>query len=1155
MSIRVALRHKTHYSYDRPINLGPQLIRLRPAGHSRTPIQSYSLSVGPGDHFLNWMQDPHGNYLARCVFKEKVTALNVEVELIANLSSVNPFDFFTEPSAEQFPFEYEPAVRGELEPYLACIPAGEAMHKMLGQVDRQPRKTIDFLVELNQQLEKQINYVVRLEPGVQTPDETLQKESGSCRDSAWLLVQLLRNLGFAARFASGYLIQLAPDVKSLDGPSGTEVDFTDLHAWTEVYLPGAGWVGLDPTSGLLAGEGHIPLACTPQPQSAAPITGGLDECEVEFHHEMSVERVHEDPRVTKPYTDDQWAQIEALGHQVDERLRAGDVRLTMGGEPTFVSIDDMDGDEWQTSAVGPTKRGLAESLIRRLKQRFASGGLLHYGQGKWYPGEQLPRWAMQCLWRKDGEPLWNDPTLLANPETDYGHTQEDARRFAQTLSTHLGVNPDHAIDAFEDAMYYIWRERRLPANVDIFNSKLEEKQERERIARIFDQGLAAAVGVVLPVQYRWWDATPAWRSGPWVVRSDELFLIPGDSSMGYRLPLQSLLYEGKEIYPRHYFEPDPFAQPVEVPRPSPVWQQALLPTAVGEAEGNAPASQYDETYARSYAKVGGPDGAGYSSGVGTGNGNGTPFDPANPYNGSQGVGAPFAVDTQYDDPSNVVRTALCVEPRSGLLHVFMPPIDQSNVYFDLISAVEKTCEELSLPVVIEGYSPPHDSNIEVLKVTPDPGVIEVNVQPSTNWEQLVDVTTAIYDDARLTRLGTEKFDLDGSHTGTGGGNHVVMGGASPADSPWLRRPDLLKSFLGFWQNHPSLSYLFSGKFVGPTSQAPRADESRVDALYELKIACEQVQRGKECPPWMVDRIFRNFLIDGEGNTHRSEFCIDKLFSPDSATGRLGLVEFRAFEMPPHARMSLTQQLLLRSLMAKFWDKPYEQPLVDWKTSLYDRWMLPHFIWQDFEDVVEEVQQDGIPLDANWFDAHCEFRFPYIGHFNQRGVNVELRRAVEPWHVLGEEPGGGGMARYVDSSVERIQVKVSGMPDSRFTLACNGRRVPLHPTGIEGEFVAGVRFRAWQPPSCLHPTIGIDSPLRFDLVDTWLNRSLGGCQYHVGHPGGLNPTSFPVNALEAESRRATRFFDFGHTPGLDKIQLETSSPELPMTLDLRRGKSV
>ncbi|TWT37746.1 Transglutaminase-like superfamily protein [Posidoniimonas corsicana] len=1153
MSIHVALHHKTTYSYSDLIGLGPQVIRLRPAPHSRTPILSYSLRVQPDNHFLNWQQDPYGNYQARCVFPEKARELSVEVDLVASLSSINPFDFFTEPQAEEFPFAYDAHSLRDLKPYMALDPAGPRMHALLATVDRRPRKTIDFLVELNQRLQREIGYVVRLEPGVQTCEQTLELGTGSCRDSAWLLCQALRHIGFASRFVSGYLIQLVADQKSLDGPSGPEADFTDLHAWTEVYLPGAGWVGLDPTSGLLASEGHIPLACTPHPVSAAPITGAHDECDsVDFDFQMSVARVHEDPRVTKPYTEEEWNEIEALGHKVDERLAHHDVRLTMGGEPTFVSIDDMDGEEWQTAAVGPNKRRLGNDLLLRLKRRFGAGGLLHFGQGKWYPGESLPRWAMHCYWRKDGEPIWQNDSLFAPDGVNLGHTAEDAARFAKALAERLAVNPDHAIDAYEDSMYYAWRERRLPANVNPRDSKLEDVEERERIARVFEQGLTSAVGVTLPLQFRWWEAEPRWQSGAWVVRSDEMFLIPGDSPMGYRLPLQSLLYLGKSTTSQDYFERDTMEALADLPRYESLRRRHAQPALVGGGVGLGGEGDPFGALRRR--------GGAYGDGPGSWNGNGdggpghaeqpeqAPEDPEDRYNPAN----VFKADVNYNDPSEVVRTALCVEPRGGVLHVFMPPADRLEVYLDLVTAIEETAESLGTQLVIEGYLPPHDPRLQHIKVTPDPGVLEVNVHPAESWDELVDITTGVYEDARNSRLGTEKFDQDGSHTGTGGGNHVVMGGASVADSPWLRRPDLLKSFLTYWQNHPSLSYIFSGKFVGPTSQAPRVEEARADSLYELKIAFEQIQAGRDCPPWLVDRVFRHLLVDGTGNTHRSEFCIDKLFSPDGPTGRLGLVEFRAFEMPPHARMSLTQQLLLRALVARFWENPYEQPPVTWGTTLHDRWMLPHFIWQDFQDVAEEMDQAGFPIKPEWFAAHWEFRFPVIGRFTQRGVHVELRRAIEPWYVLGEEPGGGALARYVDSSVERLEVKVSGMTDPRYVLTCNGRRTPLHPTGVQNEYVAGVRYRAWQPPSCLHPTIPVHGPLVFDLVDAWMDRSMGGCQYHIGHPGGNNPTSFPVNALEAESRRATRFFSFGHTPGPVKIPSAETNPEFPLTLDLRRG---
>lgn len=1118
MSIHVALRHTTHYHFDRPVTLSPHVIRLKPAAHSRTAIESYSLNILPTKHFINWQQDPFGNYLARLVFPELTREFKVDVEVIADLTVIDPFNFFAEDYAESWPFSYPEALHKELTPYLETEANGPRFSRYLEGIPREPRRSVDFLVELNQRLQQAISYTIRLEPGVQSCEQTLELRCGSCRDTAWLLVQLLRHLGLAARFVSGYLVQLAPDEKPLDGPSGAAEDFTDLHAWAEVYLPGAGWVGLDPTSGLFAGEGHIPLACTPQPSSAAPIEGYTDPCEVEFSFSNTVTRFREDPRVTKPYTEVQWAQIQALGRRVDADLQRLDVRLTQGGEPTFVAIDSKDAPEWHTAALGTHKRERAEVLVRRLKSRFTHGALLHTAQGKWYPGEPLPRWALGLFWRKDGVPVWQDERWLAAGNQNYGHTEADAQRFATTLTQHLGLAPQQVLPAYEDALYYLHQEAQTPLNLDAACAQLDDSLERRTLAAKLSRGLNTPAGYVLPLAWDWERAR--WYSARWEFRRERLYLVPGDSPLGLRLPLESL----------------PWTQPIEA--------------ETDPFESLPPLADFHGEVAQRYS-----------------------FREITPDAHPEIHPQPYA-DTQQRTVIKVPHTAVAVEARQGCLHVFLPPLQRLEHALELIAAVEQTAILLQLPVIVEGYAPPNDGRLEKLLVTPDPGVIEVNIHPARSWDELESHTLALYEEARQARLGTEKFMLDGRHTGTGGGNHVTFGSDNPADSPFLRRPDLLQSLLTYWQHHPSLSYFFSGLFVGPTSQAPRADEGRLDALYELEVAFQQVPVGGAEQPWIVDRLFRHLLTDLTGNTHRAEFCIDKLYSPDSASGRQGLLEFRAFEMPPHAQMSLTQMLLLRALVARFWAKPYAKPLVRWGTELHDRWMLPHYLWEDLKSVLAELAECGYPLQADWFSPFLEFRFPRYGQLQVGDMQMELRGAIEPWLVLGEEASHQGTARYVDSSVERLQVQVTGLTDSRYVITCNGRRVPLRSTGMRGVYVAGVRYRAWQPPSALHPLIGIHAPLVFDFIDTWNERSIAGCIYHVAHPGGRASEHFPVNAYEAESRRQTRFAT-GHTPGVftpppwveslaqfveDSTRLGPMLPpaeelpeEHPYTLDLRRGR--
>ncbi|WP_435258534.1 DUF2126 domain-containing protein [Thioclava sp. FR2] len=1136
MAIHASIYHLTHYRYDRPVSLSPQIIRLRPAPQSRTKVISHSLKVSPSGHFVNHQQDPYGNWLARFVFPEPVTEFKIEVDLVADMTVYNPFDFFVEEEAEFWPFDYPRDLSDDLVIYRTPEPAGPLLQSFLDQTPKDRSRTIDFLVALNARVQNIVNYTIRMEPGVQQPEETLHLKSGSCRDSSWLLVQALRHFGFAARFVSGYLIQLTPDLKSLDGPSGTEVDFTDLHAWVEAYIPGAGWIGLDPTSGLLTGESHIPLAATPHYRNAAPISGGFTAVgtpKTDFAFDMKVRRVAEHPRITKPFSDEAWQKLNETGRQVDASLAEQDLRLTMGGEPTFVSIDDFESSEWNTAAVGPKKRDLADQLIRRLRGRFAPTGFLHYGQGKWYPGESLPRWTFSLYWRRDGLPVWKNADLVAKEARDYQVSADHAHDFMSTFAEKLGISGDHAQPAYEDPAEWILKEANLPPNVSPENSKLKDPEERSRFARVFSRGLSEPSGFVLPIQ-RWQSKAfgHRWKSEKWKPRRGHLFLIPGDSPVGFRLPLAGLPY----ITPAQY----PYLYPTDPSVVRPALPDFHAKLAARRAEVEAEMARIAQEALEEAAQI-------------------PPVSPGHVQNRETKVEESRRqriVPQEGVDPSEGwVRTAIAMEPRDGRLCLFMPPCESLEDYLELIAAAEETASDLNLPVHIEGYSPPNDPRLNVIRVAPDPGVIEVNIHPAHSWEDCVATTEAIYEEARQCRLGADKFMIDGRHTGTGGGNHVVVGGATMEDSPFLRRPDLLKSLILMWQRHPSLSYLFSGLFVGPTSQAPRIDEARQDSLYELEIALSQigdpVGGGPLPPPWLVDRLLRNILIDVTGNTHRAEICIDKLYSPDGPTGRLGLVEFRGFEMPPHPRMNLAQQLLIRAIIARCAKAPLNSTPVRWGTTLHDRFMLPHFIWQDFLDLLRDLASHEFNLDPVWYQAQAEFRFPFCGQITVEGVHLELRQALEPWHVLGETGAIGGTVRYTDSSVERLQVRMTSLSQDRYRVMCNRRPVPLCRTETSGEAVGAVRFKAWQPAAALHPVLPVNAPLTFDIFDDWTGRAIGGCVYHVAHPGGRNYDTFPVNGNEAEARRLARFESHGHQPGSYRPQTERPHPDFPMTLDLRR----
>jgi uncharacterized protein (DUF2126 family)/transglutaminase-like putative cysteine protease len=1062
MGIQVELHHRTGYRYERAVSLGPQVIQLRPAPHCQTPILSYALELVPTEHILNWQFDALGNHLARVIFPGKTSELIVDVTLVADMTPINPFAFFLDSGFETFPFEYPPELAQNLESYLFREPAGPQLKAFLEEIPTAAQGTVTFVGSVTARVRDHVGYVTRLEHGVQGSEQTLREQTGSCRDSAWLLVEVFRSFGLAARFVSGYLIQLVSDEPREEDAPGPKMDSADLHAWAEVFLPGAGWIGVDPTSGLFTAEGHIPLVCTPSPSQAAPIWGTVEPAKVDFSFSLSVRLLNGAPSLTRPYSDGEWARVREVAHAVDRQLIEQDVRLTMGGEPTFVGIDEAESPQWNLEALGAIKWSRALVLIRRLRERTAPGGLLHFGQGKWYPGEPLPRWAIHCISRVDGVPVWEDADLIAREEQGTSFGIGASLRFLEGLARRLQVPDQNILAAFEPA------------------DEISEAAE--------------PTGYILPLRRRQPGGRLAWSSQLWFERPERLILFPGDSPIGYRITAELM----------------PFVAPDE-----------LIYETEGEGEGALvklpawPARQ--------------PNLFGIAPEA----------DPLPP------------LSSQAETAPEMIRPALCVQAVEGRLHVFLPYTPVAADYLDLVAAVEDTCLHLGVSVWLEGYTPPHDPRLRFYGLTPDPGVLEVNLPPTANWDDLEELNAILHEEAHGNRLIAGKFAYDGSHLSTGGGSHIVLGAETVMGSPVLRRPDLLRSMVTFWQRHPSLSYLFSGMYVGPTSQYPRVDEARVDALYELELAFSQLLPGGECPPGILDGLFRNLLVDVTGNTHRAEFCIDKMYPPEGQGLRLGLLELRAFEMPPHFRMGLVQMLLVRALVSIFWKQPFTEELVRWEGTLHDRFMLPYFVQDDFKEVMRYVRSAGLAFEDEWFRTHLEFRFPKIGSVTAEGVELELRQALEPWNVLAEETNSGRTGRSVDSSLERMQLKVTGLTaGSRFVVACNGRRVPLTPTGTSGEAVAGIRYRARRLSAALHPTIPIHTPLIFDLIDTWKNRSVARCTYFAGPPDGTVHTTRPCDAEEARARRLQRF-QVSEPPSEPMLSPEEEkNPIFPMTLDLR-----
>jgi len=1099
---RVAITHRIEQRFERQLRLSTHWLRLRPAPQTRARVSAYSLVVHAQPHFLNWVRDPFENHLARLDLPEPIAALGIEVELIAELEPINPFDFLSEPYAGQHPFEYPAQLQKELAPYLQVAAPGPKLRAWLAALDRSASSTTERLDHVNGKIHETHALMpanVAHVAGPVDPELLLARGLGSCWDLAWLLTLSLRHLGLAARFACGYRVVLADAVTGLDSLS--------VHAWAEAYIPGAGWIGLDPAAGLFTAETYFPLACAPDPMRALPMVGSREVGAGTHVETLQVRRLLP-ARDAWPYSDTQWLDIQALGRHVEIDLARQRLKPTLGVSLSFVASAAAGAPEWNTAALGPDKRRAAEALLERLQQRAGAGAVPHLGQGEWYAGDALPRWRLGCYFRADGQPVWRNPEWQG-----WGRTREfsldDACTFASALARALGVDARHVVAAHEDVLHELWRAptgpRDLPAATE-----LRDPLRRRALADRLSRGWREATGYVLPI--RWDHGNERWSSGAWVFRRGRLYLMPGHSPLGYRLPLDSLIADAENAF------------------------EAQLERC--QFEELAPLAEFHgEVSARLGAKPG-------------------------------GGGEPAIESSAGDRPAP--RTALCVETRAGQLFVFLPPVAYLEHYLQLVAAVEAVAEATKLPAIVEGYEPPEDHRLRRLVLEPDAGVLRVMLPQVQSWQAQLSLLRAAYEAARELGLSAERVMTDGRRLPSGGGGRLTLGGASPADSPFLTRPEILRALIAYWQRHPCLSYFFAGRIIGAGGAAPRPDEGRDEALYELSIALERLPLGENTVLWRADRLLRHLLADPAGDLKRAEIRVDQLYAPERASLRLGRILIGSFETAPEERIAALQSLLVLGLLGRFARSGDSGELIRWGAELHDRFMLPHILWTDLRAVIADLSSAGYPFQLEWFEPLMALRFAVLGAVQLGEITLELQTAHEPWPLLAEEVTGGGIARFIDTANERLQVKVWGMSPARYVLMCNDHRVPLQGTGVHGEYVAGVRYKVWNPVATLHPTLPAVDALVFDVVDTWTGRVIGGCSYFPGRPevwgpsgssaavvapsdvplGRQPPPPLPAAPLPIPPQgRSGRFLP--HGSGLTSIVVPPlhHDPECPYLLDL------
>ena len=1038
---RFAISFQTAIAFERRVRLSTHWARLRPAPHTRAAIAAYTLAIDAEPHFINWVRDPFENYLARLDFHEPLQRIALNMELVLDLTPVNPFDFLLENDFSHYPLTYSEQLHKELIPYLYLPVAGSQMDSWLSSLKPTSGYLLDTLSDLNQQVHESLKFEGVTSPGPVNIDTVLSRRTGSAWEIAWLLTLGLRHFGLAARFVSGlYLFQSSSD----------EIpDHGALHAWSEVFLPGAGWVGLDPANGILTTEGYIPLATAPDPLRALPLVGYFEACN--YHEQQQVQVSRLTPHLsTQHVSDAQWHDMGVVARHVDKLLDRENIQAASAPSLSFVASAYANDPEWSIQAMGGSKRNYAENLLSRLSQRLAPGIVVQAGQGEWFSGEPLPRWRLYGLYRRDGVACWQDPRWLAANNERGDCSFDEASQFIKLLAKILAIDTRFVLPAYEDQLHQLWMSRGqmayLPDSEELRNPIL-----RQQLADRLSQSRDHPSAYVLPI--RWDPVSQQWKSGCWQFRRQALYLVPGDSPPGFRLPLTSLPRNRDAVV-----EADPDRCQFE-PR-------EVLPSLHGELAARLSNIPKDQV-----------------------------FDPASAH-----------ADDEFT--SAAPRTALCIDVRDGHIHIFLPPLTHLEYYLELVAAIETVAARLQTQVVLEGYEPPYDARVQRFILEPDAGVLKLTLPEAENWDRVSSQLNAAYEEAAALGLYAERYSADGRRMPSGGGAELTVGGTEPALSPFLKQPAILRSFITFWHNHPSLSYFFAGRMIGASGDAPRVDEGRDDALYDLDMALRRIPDGLSEQPWVPDRILRHLLTDTKGDMRRAEIRVDQLYPPERSATRLGRITIRSFEMAPSMRLAALQWLLTRSLLASFAIRPQAQALINWKGATHDRFLLPDWLWQDFQNVLQLINEIGIPLQAEWFSPYLELRFPALGNVQIGDLNLELRTAHENWPLLAEEFSGHGVSRFIDIANERVQVRLMGATPDRYAVVCNDKRVPLRECGQNGKYVGGVRYKTSNPLSTLHPTREPVRELVFDVVDTWTGKVIGGCTWLPPLPAIYGPVGLP-----------------------------------------------